>query len=236
MSSDGSVKLSAIGILGGTFDPVHFGHLRAAIEVKEKLQLEDLRLIPAGNPPLRATTFATAEHRLTMLRLALSDYPDLVVDDREVRREGFSYMVDTLSEIRAGEGSIPLLLIIGQDAANALDQWHEWRRLFDLAHLVIMRRPQSVFEYSDQLLEQVQPRLVSNPRELSDTPAGLVLPLELTQLAISSTDIRRRFRAGLSPRFLMPQPVIDYIREHGLYEESLRVPSQQDKIEGSQTG
>jgi len=229
------VKLSAIGILGGTFDPVHFGHLRAAIEVKEKLQLEDLRLIPAGspplrastfrlipagNPPLRATTFATPEHRLTMLRLALSDYPDLLVDDREVRREGFSYMVDTLREIRAGEGSIPLLLIIGQDAANALDQWHEWRRLFDLAHLVIMRRPQSVFEYSDQLHEQVQPRLVSNPRELSDTPAGLVLPLELTQLAISSTDIRRRFRAGLSPRFLMPQPVIDYIREHKLYDDS----------------
>jgi nicotinate-nucleotide adenylyltransferase len=113
-----------------------------------------------------------------------------------------------------------LLLIIGQDAANALNQWHEWRRLFDLAHLVIMRRPQSVFEYSDELLEQVQPRMVSDPRELSGTSAGLVLPLELTQLAISSTNIRRRFRAGLSPRFLMPQPVIDYIQEHKLYDDS----------------
>jgi nicotinate-nucleotide adenylyltransferase len=218
MSSNGKGKSPAIGIFGGTFDPVHFGHLRAATEVKEKLQLEDFRLLPAGNPPLRAKTFATAEHRLAMLRLALSDYPDLVVDDREVRRAGLSYMVDTLSEIRAEEGDRPLLLIIGQDAANNLDQWHEWRRLFDLAHLVIMRRPQSVYEYSDELLEQVQPRLVSSPRALSGVPAGLLLPLELTQLAISSTDIRRRMRAGLSPRFLMPQLVIDYIREHRLYQ------------------
>jgi nicotinate-nucleotide adenylyltransferase len=218
MSSSGKGKSPAIGIFGGTFDPVHFGHLRAATEVKEKLQLEDFRLLPAGNPPLRASTLATAEHRVAMLRLALSDYPDLVVDDREVRRAGLSYMVDTLSEIRAEEGDRPLLLIIGQDAANNLDQWHEWRRLFDLAHLVIMRRPQSVYEYSDELLEQVQPRLVSSRRALSGVPAGLLLPLELTQLAISSTDIRRRMRAGLSPRFLMPQLVIDYIREHRLYQ------------------
>jgi len=220
MSSSGKWKSPAIGIFGGTYDPVHFGHLRAATEVKEKLQLEDFRLLPAGNPPLRDNIFATAEHRLAMLRLALSDYPDLVVDDREVRRAGLSYMVDTLSEIRAEEGDLPLLLIIGQDAANRLDQWHEWRRLFDLAHLVIMRRPQSVYEYSDELLEQVQPRMVSSPRALSGAPGGLVLPLELTQLAISSTDIRRRMRAGLSPRFLMPQAVIDYIQEHQLYQDS----------------
>jgi nicotinate-nucleotide adenylyltransferase len=217
MNTGGNGPTPACGIFGGTFDPVHFDHLRAATEVKEKLRLEDFRLLPAGNPPLRSTTFATAEHRLAMLRLALSDCPDLAVDDREVRRAGLSYMVDTLSGIRAEEGDIPLLLIIGQDAANALDQWHEWRRLFELAHLVIMRRPQSAHAYSDELLEQVKPRQVSNPRDLSDAPAGLVLPLELTQLAISSTDIRRRLRSGLSPRFLMPQLVIDYIRENNLY-------------------
>jgi len=211
-------KSPACGIFGGTFDPVHFGHLRAATEVKEMLRLKDFRLLPAGNPPLRAQTFASAGHRLAMLRLALSDNPDLAVDDREVRRAGLSYMVDTLREIRAEEGDIPLMLIIGQDAANALDQWHHWRRLFNLTHLVIMRRPQSVFEYSDELLKQVQPRLVNDARDLFAAPAGLVLPLELTQLAISSTDIRRRLLTGSSPRFLMPQPVIDYIREHKLYE------------------
>ncbi len=217
MSTSVQGKKRAIGIFGGTFDPVHYGHLRAAVEVMEKLQLQDFRLLPAGTPPHRSNTFASAEHRLAMLGLALSAYPDLVVDDREVRREGYSFMVDTLSEIRAEEGDAPLILMIGQDAANSLDQWHEWRRLFELAHLVIMRRPDSKHYYSGELFEQVQPRLVKHPGKLNDSPAGLILPLEITQLAISSTDIRRRMRAGLSPRFLLPKPVIAYIRENKLY-------------------
>jgi len=217
VSSGVSDKARAVGIFGGTFDPVHFGHLRAATEAMEKLQLDDIRLLPAGAPPHRSITHASAEHRLAMLKLALADYPDLVVDDREVRRKGFSFMTDTLSEIRAGAADIPLLLFIGQDAANALDTWHEWPRLFELAHLVIMRRPESEDQYSEELFEQIQPRLVNNPGKLASSPAGLILPLELTQLAISSTDIRRRFRSGLSPRFLLPKPVIDYVREHELY-------------------
>jgi nicotinate-nucleotide adenylyltransferase len=217
VSSGVSDNAHAIGVFGGTFDPVHFGHLRAATEAMEKLQLDDIHLLPAGTPPHRSNTHAPAEHRLAMLKLALADYPDLVVDDREVRRKGFSFMTDTLSEIRAGAADIPLLLIIGQDAANALDTWHEWPRLFELAHLVIMRRPESENQYSEELFEQVQARLVNDPARLNSSPAGLVLPLELTQLAISSTDIRRRFRMGLSPRFLLPKPVIDYVREHGLY-------------------
>ena len=139
------------------------------------------------------------------------------MDEREVRREGASYMVDTLSEIRREEGEAPILLMIGQDAVNVLDQWHEWRRLFDLAHLVIMRRPESQHIYSGALFEQIQPRLISDPGELQNSPAGLALPLEVTQLAISSTEIRRQISAGLSPRFLLPDPVVDYILEHRLY-------------------
>ncbi len=207
----------AIGIFGGTFDPVHYGHLRAALEAMESLQLQDFRMLPAGTPPHRANTFAPAEHRLAMLKLALSRYPELQVDEREVRREGASYMVDTLSEIRRKEGDAPILLMIGQDAVNVLDKWHEWRSLFDLAHLVIMRRPESKHIYSGALFEQVQPRLVSDPLALQNSPSGLVLPLEVTQLAISSTEIRRQIYAGLSPRFLLPDPIIDYILEHSLY-------------------
>jgi nicotinate-nucleotide adenylyltransferase len=109
--------------------------------------------------------------------------------------------------------------MIGQDAANALDQWREWERMFDLAHLVIMRRPESRHNYSGALFEQVQPRLVKNPDQLKNSPAGLILPLEVTQLAISSTEIRRQIRAGLTPRFLLPDVVIDYILEHGLYQD-----------------
>jgi nicotinate-nucleotide adenylyltransferase len=206
-----------IGIFGGTFDPVHYGHLRAALEVMERMQLQDFRLLPAGTPPHRASTFASADHRLAMLKLALSRYPELQVDDREVRREGSSYMVDTLGEIRREEGEAPILMMIGQDAANVLDQWYDWHKLFDLAHLVIMRRPESKHIYSGALFEQVQPRLVNDPDQLRKTPSGLILPLEVTQLAISSTEIRRQIHAGLSPRFLLPDSVIEYILEHGLY-------------------
>jgi nicotinate-nucleotide adenylyltransferase len=207
----------AIGIFGGTFDPVHYGHLRAALEAMERLQLQDFRLLPAGTPPHRASTFASADHRLAMLKLALSRYPELQVDDREVRREGSSFMVDTLGELRSEEGEAPILMMIGQDAANVLDQWHDWHKLFDLAHLVIMRRPESKHIYSGALFEQVQPRMVNNPDRLRTSPAGLILPLEVTQLTISSTEIRRQIHAGLSPRFLLPDSVIEYILEHGLY-------------------
>ena len=207
----------AIGIFGGTFDPVHYGHLRAALEAMERLQLQDFRLLPAGTPPHRAGTFASADHRLAMLKLALSRYPELQVDDREVRREGSSYMVDTLGEIRREEGEAPILMMIGQDAANVLDQWYDWHKLFELAHLVIMRRPESKHIYSGALFEQVQPRLVNDPDQLRKTPAGLILPLEVTQLAISSTEIRRQIHAGLSPRFLLPDSVIEYILEHRFY-------------------
>jgi len=206
-----------IGILGGTFDPVHFGHLRAASEVRERLELSELRLMPAGNPPHRSVTHASAQHRMAMLRLALEGHPDLLEDDREVRRAGYSYMVDTLEEIRREEGSKALLLIIGQDAANVLDTWHDWQQLFRLTHIVIMRRPDSRDVYSGQLSREIQPRLVHEARHLQAAPAGRVMTLDVTQLAISSTDIRRQFAHGLSPRFLLPDPVIDYIRRHGLY-------------------
>lgn len=207
----------AIGIFGGTFDPVHYGHLRAALEAMEMLHLRDFRLLPAGTPPHRANTFAAADHRLAMLKLALLGHPELQVDDREVRRAGSSFMVDTLGDIRREAGDAPILMMIGQDAANILDQWHEWQRLFELAHLVIMRRPESKHIYSGALFAQVQARLVSDPGQLRNSPAGLVLPLEVTQLAISSTEIRRQIQVGLSPRFLLPDPVIEYILEHGLY-------------------
>jgi len=206
-----------IGVFGGTFDPVHFGHLRAAIEAREKLGLKDFRMLPAGTPPHRSDTFAAAEHRLAMLKLALSYQNDLTLDGREVSRGGASYMVDTLAELHLDAPGARLLLMIGQDAANSLDQWHDWRTLFELSHVVILRRPESKHVYSAALLEQVESRTVMDPGQLISAPSGLVMPLEVTQLAISSTDIRRRIRLGMSPRYLLPETVIAYIREHGLY-------------------
>ena len=208
---------SAIGIFGGTFDPVHFGHLRAAVETREMLKLEDFRLLPAGTPPHRSNTVASAAHRLAMLRLAVSQQSGFTVDDREVRREGNSYMVDTLREIRNETGDTPLILMIGQDASNVLDSWHRWRSIFSLAHVVIMRRPESRLCWSGELQNQLQHRVVHDPGRLRAQAAGLVLGLEVTQLAISSTDIRNQLLARCSPRFLLPDKVIDYIEQNQLY-------------------
>ena len=211
--------MNAIGIFGGTFDPVHFGHLRAAVEAREKLAVADFRLLPAGRPPHRDAPGASPEQRLQMLRQAIAGCPDLQVDDREVRRSGYSYMADTLAEIRAEAGDVPLLLLIGQDAANALDTWHQWRRLFELAHLVVMRRPDAHFRCVGELRTEIERRRVHAPAGLHERPAGQVLSLEITQLDISSTDIRARLASDRSPRFLLPDQVLDYIRSQGLYSQ-----------------
>ena len=206
-----------LGIFGGTFDPVHFGHLRAASEVREKLGLERFRLLPAGEPPHRSETFANARHRLAMLAIAVSRHPDLVVDAREIERGGASYMVDTLRSIRTEEGDAPLLLCIGQDAANGLDRWHRWQELFQLAHIVIMTRPGSDGRYTGALADAMRERLVSDRQRLFSEPAGHVLLQPVTQLAISSTEIREAVANGESPRFLLPDRVLEYIDRHGLY-------------------
>ena len=145
-------------------------------------------------------------------------------------------MVDTLADFRKEYPNTPILLMIGQDAANSLDQWHQWRDLFEFGHLVIMRRPDSVSRYSDRLETEIRPRLVEQASELRSSPVGSILPLEVTQLAISSTDIRQRIGDGKSPRFLLPDPVIDYIREKALYldcQGALRACSGKDKIRPS---
>jgi len=208
---------AAIGLFGGTFDPIHFGHLRAALEAREKLGLSSLRLLPAGDPPHRSDTVATPAQRLAMLDLATASCPGLQVDDRELRRAGPSYMVDTLAEVRDEAGTAPVLLLIGQDAVNALDSWHRWRELFSLAHLVVMRRPEAHFRCTGELLQQIQQRRVTQPAELLKAPAGRVLPLEVTQLDISSTLIRHLLAEQHSPQFLLPDPVLDYIRRQQLY-------------------
>lgn len=213
---------AAIGIFGGTFDPVHYGHLRAAVEARERLGLDELRLLPAGDPPHRSDTVATARQRLDMLRLATASCADLRVDDREVRRSGPSYMVDTLMEIRAEAGDLPLLLMVGQDAANALDSWHRWRELFGLTHLVVMRRPEAHFDCGHELRREIEQRRVADPGRLRQSPAGSVLALQVTQLDISSTLIRTLFALGRSPRFLMPDEVIEYILEKRLYQDERR--------------
>jgi nicotinate-nucleotide adenylyltransferase len=212
-----TMRRSAIAVFGGTFDPVHYGHLRAAAEVAERLGVSDFRLVPAGQPPHREGTWAESRHRLAMLELALAPHADLSVDEREVQREGPSYMAETLASIRRECGELPVLLCLGQDAANDLDRWHDWRRLLALAHLVVMTRPDSEPQYSDALAEHLDGRFVDSPDDLMDEAAGRICSVNVTRLAISSTDIRRQLADGGNPRFLLPSTVLAYIRKHGLY-------------------
>ena len=217
MRSEMNGRPAALGILGGTFDPVHFGHLRAAVEVREALGLAEVRLLPSARPPHRNAPVASAEHRLEMLRRATHEVDYLVPDDAELRREGPSWMVDTLSDMRATRVDAPLVLIIGQDAANGLDTWSRWRRLFDLAHIAVMRRPGAGPDYPEELAVEMRRRRTREPGDLLASPSGWVIALEIRQLEISSTGIRELFSAGRTPRYLTPGPVIEYVREHGLY-------------------
>jgi len=215
--------LKPVGILGGTFDPVHIGHLRAALEVRAALGLAQVRLIPAKLPPHRPQPVASAAHRLAMLRLAVRGVPGLVVDDCELQRTGPSYTVDTLTGLRAQFGRRPLCLLVGDDAFRDLTSWHRWQALFDLAHVVVMQRP-PLAHAPDQslppaLAQEVDGRSAHSPHDLVARPAGLVWRQPLPPLDISASRVRAALRAGHSARFLVTDGCLRYIRRHHLYTD-----------------
>jgi len=206
-----------LAFFGGTFDPVHYGHLRCADEARQKLNLKTLSLLPAGTPPHRDLPQTSTAQRLEMLKLALAEFPQLVIDDRETRRNGPSYMVDTLQEVRSEFPQRPLLLLIGQDAANLLHSWHRWERLFDLAHIVILTRPGAKEEYRNDLARQIQRRLNPDVQTLLRSEAGGVLSMQVASIDISATTIKSIIRLGRSPVSMLPRAVLDYIVENRLY-------------------
>ena len=206
-----------LALFGGTFDPVHYGHLRCADEARQKLGLSQLYLLPAGNPAHRSTPRATPDQRLEMLQLAQAEFPALAIDCRELRRSGPSYMVDTLREIRSIFPQRPVYLLIGQDAANRLHQWHEWEQLFSLANLVILTRPGESEDYRHDLGKKIHNRQVIEVQELSNMPADRVLNLQVSPVDISATSIQSMMRLGRSPKSMMPDSVLNYIDENRLY-------------------
>lgn len=206
-----------VGIFGGTFDPIHFGHLRTAFELLHALRLAEVRLVPAGNPPHRAAPLCDARHRLAMARAAVADQPGLVVDDREVRRGGPSYTVLTLRELRDEAPARPLCLLLGMDAFLGLPQWHEWRSVFDLAHVVVAHRPGWTAPGAGVLGELLAERGTSRVEDLHESVAGRVHVRPVTQLEISSTDLRDLIVAGQDPRYLLPDAVRALIRDTGCY-------------------
>ncbi len=214
-----------IGIFGGTFDPVHLGHLRPALELAEVLELERLHILPAGHPPHRRAPHATTEQRLAMLRRAVAGQPGFELDEREIRRSGPSYMVDTLAEVRAEIGeTTPLALLLGMDAFLGLASWHQWERLSELAHLVVSHRPgwspQGLEDQGGPLAAFTASRRVTDTGELHRAPAGRLYLQPVSQLDISSSRIRELLAAGRSPRYLLPESVHDYIQDNRLYREN----------------
>ncbi|MDS4041219.1 MAG: nicotinate-nucleotide adenylyltransferase [Candidatus Competibacter sp.] len=207
-----------IGILGGTFDPIHYGHLRPALELLEALELAETRFVPCRIPAHRGTPLVTAEQRLAMARLAMVDQPGFATDDRELRREGPSYMVDTLTSLRGSlGGETPLCLIVGTDAFRELHTWHRWRELTGLAHIVVMQRPGALEPFLPVLEEFIASRVVYDAFALRQKPFGGILFQPVTQLNISATQIRALLARGQSPRFLLPETVLTYIHDRALY-------------------
>ena len=210
-----------MGLFGGTFDPVHFGHLRLAEEAIAHLGLAGVRWIPAGQPPHRGRPSVTAAQRLAMVLRSTAGNPLFSVDASEVEAAVPSYTVHTLERLRRELGpSQALVLLVGADAFAGLTSWHRWRELFSLAHLAVSHRPGFPVE-----INSLPPELASEfaarraePAALRLAPAGHVVTFAMTQLAISATQIRQLLNNGKSARYLLPECVLDYISAHQLYQ------------------
>ncbi len=217
----GSIPILAkpLGILGGTFDPIHYGHLRPALEVRERLGLSEVRVMPAARPSHRADPQAPIRERLAMVRLAVMDFPGLTVDERELHREGPSYTVTTLESLRAELGPVtPLCLLIGADAFAGFNTWHRWQEIPALAHLVVLRRPDSTVTADPASWpEWARPRVALSAKELATDPAGRVIFIDVSPQTISATDLRRRIAQGKAITGLVPPAVERHIHQHALY-------------------
>ncbi|HIG44372.1 MAG: nicotinate-nucleotide adenylyltransferase [bacterium] len=212
-------SVASLAIYGGTFDPVHFGHLRSAVEVYQALQVSQLKLIPASVPPHRKMPSTTREQRLHMLQLATKDLEYLQIDEREIRREGKSFTVDTLASFRDEIGpAVPLSLVLGADAYVLLNEWYAWESLAELAHLVILERPGHREQLpAREVIDWANDRWVADPLCLGGQAAGLMCRLSLTQMDISATRIREIISQGGNIDFLLPDTVLQYILKHRIY-------------------
>jgi len=209
--------MSPIGIFGGTFDPIHYGHLRSAFEMLQALRLSEVRFFPSGDPPHRGSTFATAKMRLEMVRAAIDGQPGFVVDDREMRRDGPSYTIDTLISVREEHPDASLGLIVGMDAFLGLTSWHRWDEFLKLAHIVVAHRPGWRAPDIGALGDIIDRYGTHRIDDLHQKSHGHIHIHAVTQLEISSTEIRDLVAAGRDPRFLMPDVVRDIIVDNHCY-------------------
>lgn len=206
-----------IGILGGSFDPIHYGHLHIALALYQQLHLSEVRFIPCKNPVNDKKIIANVQQRLTMLKLALQPYSYFLIDERELHRSTPSYMIETLISLRQEWSDTPLALILGYDNLVKLDQWHQWKSLIDYAHLLIVPRPDQTESYSKEVSAFIKKNQTHDASLLTQHPAGLLLMTHVQALPISGTHIRKIISNGNYPVDLLPPTVLDYILEQKLY-------------------
>lgn len=206
-----------LGLLGGTFDPIHMGHIQPALAARDAIGLRELRLLPNRLPPHRALPHCSAQQRLTMVRLAAAEF-GLTVDERELHRHKPSWTVDTLEELRRELPDTPLCFLMGMDSLLSLPTWHRWQRLLELAHLVVSVRPGWEHKVAGETLQTLLAEHETHtPEALRNTLAGHIWFSANAPLALSATDIRALLATGNDPGELLPQSVAEYIRQHGLY-------------------
>lgn len=206
--------LAVIGIFGGTFDPIHYGHLRPAQEAMQQLALAELRFVPVATPPHRPPPVASAAQRLAMLELAIHGLPGLCSDERELKRAGPSYTVLTLESLRAELKDTPLCLLIGADQLRSFETWHRWREIPELAHLVVLNRPGTT---PGALPDWAHERVCADFRALRAAPAGRLAFLAVSPQDISATRIRAALGRGESVQGLLPAAVIKYLETNRIY-------------------
>jgi len=209
--------MGPIGIFGGTFDPIHYGHLRTALELLEGLSLAEVRFIPCGRQPLRHEQTAASQTRLSMVEAAVESEARFSVDTRELEREGPSYSVDTLTGLRTEHQDRPLCLLLGMDAFLSLPNWQRWEELIGLAHIVVAHRPGWQAPVEGDLGDLVREHATEAPQDLRAASSGRVFITPVTQLEISATGLRKLIRAGLDPKYLVPESVRGIITETECY-------------------
>lgn len=210
----------AIGILGGTFDPIHHGHLRLALELYESLGLSKVHVIPCYQPVHRKMPVASPEQRLAMVTCAIKDEPALYADAREIHRKNPSYMIDTILEMREEMPEARLCLMVGIDAFLGFASWHRWKDILNEAHIVVAHRPQYQLPATGTIADLLKERLQQDPAYIHEHKAGKILLRPITQLEISASDIRKQIAMGRNPRYLLPDSVYDHIIQQGTYSIS----------------
>lgn len=210
--------MQSIGILGGTFDPIHYGHIKLALEAQQQLKLDQIRLIPVNIPPHRESPVANSVHRQAMIELAIKDKKTFYLDRRELESEEISYSINTLKSLREEYAEDSLCLILGRDAFNKIDSWKDWQELLHYAHIIVANRPnESPHKISTELQTWIEKYQTTDQSQIQNNLSGQIYSINIPMLDISSSMIRQLYSEHKSVENLLPKSIQTYIKDNHLY-------------------